>query len=302
MATTELRKLLPSSALLLAAYWLWLFLCHLVGMSLVTYGMLDSTPGVQEIADQYFANYWTIQGWGSLAFFLLSWGLSISNPTPWNEMNGKFWKAQVAPNFLRAAAGATLFILTLMAFTPFQYLGPGFSWTDGPWGVLNWASRSIAWWGWALGDELVFRKLLLPRLRDLFRSHAETLAIVITTALWVLTRSLHQPLGWSQTLTLTLLGLILGLRVTRGRHYLGGAALLAGSTWVFQALFSLPLLGQEYPGIWMIKFSSAWADSHPWLRLLSGGAGGPGASALLQLFLLGVLVRILWTTPRGSLR
>jgi hypothetical protein len=302
MASTHPRNLLLSCLLLLVGYWLWLFLFHLVGMSLVTYGMLDSAPGVQEIADQYFANFWTIQGWASLAYFFLSWGLSVSNPMPWNEMNRSYWKIEVGPAFARSAGASIIFILVLMAITPYQYLGPGFSWTDGPWGVLNWVTRSIAWWGWALGDELVFRNRLLNRLRQLPVRRPELSSVIITTALWVLTRSWHQQLGWSQTLTLTLLGLVLGFRIIRGRHYLGGAAMLAASTWAFQAIFSLPLLGHEHPGIWMIKFPSSSADSYSWLRLVSGGAGGPAASALLQLFLAGVLARILWTHPHGSLR
>ncbi|NDD90874.1 hypothetical protein EBZ37_02150 [bacterium] len=311
MTPSESKKQLLSCGLILVSYWVWLMAFHLVGMSLVTYGMLDSSPRVQEIADQYFANFWTIQGWGSLTFFLLNWGLSASNPIPWIEMTWPFWKSKVLPEFFRAAGAASLFILLLMAVTPFQYLGPGFSWTDAPWAVLNWLTRSIAWWGWAMGDELVFRKLLLSRfirisaslkLPQVLAQQSEWIAISLVTVLWVFTRSWNQHLGLSHTLTLVLLGLLLGLRVCRGRHYLVGAAILAACAWVSQPVFSLPLLGHEFPGIWIVKFISSDSHSSSWPRLISGGAGGPLASALLQLFLLGTLVRIQWTTRRGSLR
>ncbi|MBU6376117.1 MAG: hypothetical protein KGQ59_08990 [Bdellovibrionales bacterium] len=279
-------------------------------MSLITYGMLSSSPSVQEIADQYFVNFWTIQGWGSLSFFLLTWGLSMSNPVPWLEMTRSFWISNVLPAFLKATVASAAFICALIFVAPSQYLGPGFSWTDAPWTVFNWLLRSFAWWGWALGDELVFRKLLLSRLIRIGHSSSFSLslskysgwiAVAIVTALWVITRTWNQDLGLSQTLTLVLLGLLLGARVLDGRHYLVGAAFLAAAAWVFQSLFSLPLFGHEFPGIWIVKFSSVVGESL-WPRLLSGGAGGPLASALLQLFLLLSVVRILWTTHRESLR
>lgn len=309
MTSPALRSQLWNAALVLASYWLWLFLFHLVGMSLITYGMLDSNPGVQEIADQYFASFWTIQGWASLGFFLLLWGFSVVNPTGWSEMTASVWKSEVLPTFLKSAAAAAAFLTLLMVVSPFLNLGPGFSWTDAPWTALGWLARSTAWIGWALGDELVFRKLLLSRVRKLLRhlhprghSISDILAVALVTAIGVFTRAWRQHLGWSQTLTLTLLGLVLGLRVIKGRSYLTGAALVAGFAWVFQSLFGLPLLGHDGIGIWIIKFPSSIDDSLSWLRLLSGGAGGPASSALLQLFLAGTVLRFLWTPGRGSLR
>ena len=309
------RNPLISAGLVLATYWIWLSAFHLVGMAVVTYGMLGATPGVREIADQYYSNAWTIQGWGSLLFFLAAWGLSVADPGPWSEMSRSSWKTHFLPPFLRAAGASTAWILLLMAATPFQYLGAGFSWSEAPWSALTWLTRCVGWFGWAIGDEAVFRKLLLSRLRRWFSSrgdetpwvrHGDLLSVLVVTALGVLTRAFGQNLGLSQTLTLTLLGLVLGFRVCSGRHYLGGAAMLAASALVFQGLFSLPLLGQEQTGLWLLKFSPASSPSFsPFpelMRFASGGAGGPASSGILQLFLLGALARILWTLRGGSLR
>ena len=82
--------------------------------------------------------------------------------------------------------------------------------------------------------------------------------------------------------------------------------MLAASALVFQGFFSLPLLGQEQTGLWLLKFSPASSPSSSafpeLMRFVSGCAGGPAASGILQLFLLTALARILWTRHRGSLR
>lgn len=308
---SETTKRLQLATIAFGSYALWLSLTQTIGLALVTYGMIDSKPGIQEIADQYSLNFWTIQGLGSFSYFLLCWGLSISRPLPWPELNISLWRMDLFPTLIRAVIAAVLFVMLLMLLSPFESLGPGLSWSVAPWGVLNWATRSLAWFGWALGDELVFRKFLLDHLRigfqkstgpKILRRFSEEFALGSSTVLWILTRSWHEPLGWTQTSTLFLLGLILGSQVLRGRHYLVGAAWLAGSSWTFQCLFSLPLLGHDHTGLWLIRFSSPETGSFSGFRLIHGGAGGPGASLLLQFILFVLLLKILWTRRRGSIR
>jgi hypothetical protein len=204
----------------LLAYWLWLFLAHLVGISLVTYGMLDGAPPFHEISDQYFAQYLTFQGVAGLLAFLLGWGLSASRPSAWAPFSVARWRTDFWLPFSRGALLAASFLVLLLVLAPFQYLGSGLSWADAPWDFLNTVARSIACVGWALGDEWVFRHLLLERARRFSFRFAEFGAVALTTGLWVLTRSWGQHLGWSQITTLALLGSFLALRVIRGASHI----------------------------------------------------------------------------------
>jgi hypothetical protein len=171
------------------------------------------------------------------------------------------------------------------------------SWEEGFWPLLSCISRAIAWLAWAFAEEWVFRKVLLEKLRT---RYSAWISILIVTALWTLTRSWHQGLGLNQTITLILLGMALGLSVCQGRSYLTGAAILGTSTLIFQVLFSLPVLGQDFTGIWIIKFRA-----ENLLQLVSGGPGGPLSSAFLQLALASWIAfnwKIVWTPKSPQLR
>jgi hypothetical protein len=269
--------------------------------------MLGTTPSFQEISDQYFSNFWTIQGLASLGFFLFNWALSWNHATPWHEMTWSHWRTQTIPAFLWSCLSAGGVFLLFLATTPFQYFGSGWSWTEAPWSALNWLTRSAALIGMALGEEWVFRKVLFEDLRRLLRTRlhhfsADRLAILITALLWTGTRTWHQSLGISQTVSLLFLGIWLASRVWQGRSYLEGAAILGAFAWIFQAFFSLPLMGHEFSGIWIFKFPSTSGPWSPWPRWISGGAGGPLSSVLLQLFLLGAIIKIHWKAMASWLR
>jgi hypothetical protein len=61
--------------------------------------------------------------------------------------------------------------------------------------------------------------------------------------------------------------------------------MLGGAAMVFQVLFSLPVLGHEFTGFWIIKYRSDHL-----LHFVSGGAGGPLSSSVIQLALASWLV------------
>jgi len=295
-AASTLSKMVKSG-LFIASYWLWLALAHLIGLSLVTYGVMDATPRFNEIADLYFTNYWTIQGWAAGLFLLVNAGLTVGRAASWPEFHWSNIKIKVLPLVLRTGIAALGWVLLMLWVTPAQFLGPGFSWEEGFWPLLSCISRAIAWLAWAFAEEWVFRKVLLEKLRT---RYSAWISILIVTALWTLTRSWHQGLGLNQTITLILLGMALGLSVCQGRSYLTGAAILGTSTLIFQVLFSLPVLGQDFTGIWIIKFRA-----ENLLQLVSGGPGGPLSSAFLQLALASWIAfnwKIVWTPKSPQLR
>lgn len=287
------------SMVFVASYWLWLFLAHLVGLSLVTYGMMGSRPQFNEIADLYFTNYWTIQGWAALLFLLVNIGLSVGRSTSWPEFHWPHLRGRTLPLVGKTLLACGLWILVTSWLTPSQFLGPGSSWEEGFWPLLSYFSRAVAWMGWAVSEEFVFRKVLLERMRRHFKDAA---AIAAVTLLWILTRSWHQNLGVNQTLTLVLVGTALGLAACRGHSYLNGAAILGTAAMFFQVLFSLPVLGQDFTGVWIIKYRA-----EDLLQLVSGGPGGPLSSSFVQLALASWIIfkldwKIVWTPKPRRLR
>ncbi len=274
------------AALFLLAYWGWLFAAHLLGISLVTYGMMDASPRFNEIADLYFNNYWTVQGWAALLFYLFNFGLTVGRQAHWPELSQRNLVHRALPQLMKASVASAAWVLLTFWITPSQFLGPGFSFEGGVWAAFSCLLRAGAWVGWAVGEEWVFRKVLLDRAKRLFAGRGGDLAAIATvTALWILTRSWHQHLGINQTLTLILAGLALGLHAVRGGSYLAGAAMLGGAAMVFQVIFSLPVLGHEFTGFWIIKYRSDHL-----LHFVSGGAGGPLSSSVIQLALASWLV------------
>ncbi|MFN7684264.1 MAG: type II CAAX prenyl endopeptidase Rce1 family protein [Oligoflexia bacterium] len=293
-----MNELAKAGAFLLT-YWVWLFLADLLGLSIITYGatsgggalgMGGTTPRFNEIADLYFNNYWTVQGWAALLFFLFNFGLIVGRQAHWPELSRRNLLNRFFPLVLKTVMASVVWVMLTLWLTPSQFLGSGFPVEESFWSGFNCLVRGVAWLGWAVGEEWVFRKALLERVQKAIPQRF--LAILIVTALWVLTRSWHQHLGMNQTLTLILAGLALGLHASHGGSYLQGAALLGGTTLAFQVLFSLPVLGHEFTGFWIIKYRS---DSLPslsnhLLHLVSGGAGGPFSSSVLQLGMIGWLV------------
>jgi hypothetical protein len=286
LSSNETLKSAVVLSLFLLGYWMWLFMAHLLGISLVTYGMMDSAPKFTEIADLYFNNYWTVQGWAGLLFFLFNFGLTVGRQAHWPELSARNWRGTLLPTLIKTILGSVLWVLLTLWLTPSQFLGPGFSFEEGLWSALNCVIRALAWLGWAVGEEWVFRKVALERLKKILAASlgpraTEWATVLGITFLWVLTRSWHQQLGLNQTLTLSLVGLALGFYSFRGGSYLNGAAILGGATLSFQVLFSLPVLGHEFTGFWIIKYRSS-----DLLHFVSGGAGGPLSSAILQLGLV----------------
>jgi hypothetical protein len=275
------------AGLFLLAYWTWLFFAYLLGISLVTYGMKDTAPKFNEIADLYFNNHWTIQGLAILLFYLFNFGLTVGRQAHWPELGARNLKQILLPFLLKTVGASIFWVLLTLWLTPSQFLGPGFSFEEGLWSAFNCLIRAVAWLGWAVGEEWVFRKVLLEKAKIWFGRHEKRIggplvvgvaSILAVTLLWILTRSWHQQLGLNQTLTLFLAGTALGLNVIRGGSYLKGAVLLGGATLSFQTLFSLPVLGHDFTGFWIIKYHSDHL-----LHLVSGGAGGPLSSSILQL-------------------
>jgi hypothetical protein len=111
-------------------------------------------------------------------------------------------------------------------------------------------------------------------------------------------------LGWMQALSLFLVAFTLGIRALSTDFTLS-AGFWAAVLIVFQALLSLPILGNEFSGLILIKYQSLAPEAPAealglggtessygeTLRFITGGPGGPLASLTFQLLILLDIVR-----------
>jgi hypothetical protein len=126
-------------------------------------------------------------------------------------------------------------------------------------------------------------------------------AIAFTGAMYVTLKLYQFELGWMQALTLYLVAIALGLRALTSDFVLA-AGFWSAVLIVFQALLSLPIFGNEFSGLVLIKYQSLapetatgiWAPDSTYsetLRFITGGAGGPLASFAFQLLIIFDILR-----------
>jgi uncharacterized membrane protein YhaH (DUF805 family) len=102
-------------------------------------------------------------------------------------------------------------------------------------------------------------------------------------------------LGWMHLLTLFLLSITLSVRQLNDRNFTRGAGFWCGLLVLFQPVFSLPLLGNDFSGIFLVKYQAPSTA----LRLFSGGEGGPLAGFAFQFLLLIEILRSVITFKKS---
>ena len=134
---------------------------------------------------------------------------------------------------------------------------------------------------------------------------------MITAAFYCGIKVIQFDLGLMHLMTLFLLSLTLAARTWTDQDFVRGAGFWAGLLIVFHPLLSLPVLGDDFSGVLLIKYQAAaevLADGESsTFRFLTGGAGGPLSSFALQLVLLLSVCqsvfknrKMLWTKLPGS--
>jgi hypothetical protein len=170
--------------------------------------------------------------------------------------------------------------------------------------------RIVSTFAFVYCEEFIFRQRILRCLtrRAAFEEVSpanefwhNVAAVAFTGLMYVGIKFYQFEMGWMQALTLYLIALALGLRALLSGDFTLGAGFWCAILIVFQALLSLPILGNEFSGLLLIKYQSLapemTSDSTygETLRFITGGAGGPLASLAFQLL-------ILFDILRGTLR
>lgn len=199
--------------------------------------------------------------------------------------------------FSQGAVFACAVILAFLMSGTYRYLGFFIQIEDTSFALSNVVLRSLSLGSLIYCEEFLFRNKLL----NYFKIGLENaLPDSFTTQLWgaVLlsvtycgVKSLQFDLGWMHLLTLFLVSMSLSLRTLRTGDFTDGAGFWSALLILIHPLLSLPILGNDFSGLILVKYQSAIPSNSPTtlgnlLRVFSGGQGGPLSSLALQLLFL----------------
>lgn len=301
---------LSRSLAIFVTYLAWTTIFKFISLTFVTYFVLSSggaeNSRFEDVNEALSSSEFTLVALCAAGFVLL---LRVFQPFA-KSSDDEFFSPQkietrFLPGFLHGsvlAAGVTLAFLLAGAY---RYLGFFITADQAPLAMASLLIRLASTVAFVYLEEFIFRQRILKCLtqRGRFEEVSPTsefwhnvAAIAFTGAMFVGMKLYQFDLGWMQALTLFLVALALGLRA------LSSDFVLAAGFWsailiVFQALLSLPILGNEFSGLILIKYQSLAPETHAdfWasqsnlgetLRFITGGAGGPLASFAFQLLLI----------------
>lgn len=268
---------------MIAAYAAWIAFFRLLALTFITYFLLGSSPRFQDITDVFGANEITLM---AIAAVLFVAGLVLFRPLTSTSRSEVVSFQRLQRRFFPGLLGGTILgVGTIIAFVlsgNYRFQGLLLQADEGPWSLATAGLRALSITLLVYCEEFLFRQKLLSALR---RDVADIPAAVLCAVLFCAVKQLQFDLGWMQTATLFLATLALGLRAEVEGDFARGAGFWAALLVLFQPLLSLPVLGSDFQGIFLVRYEPSPGIQADLFRLLTGGAGGPLSSFGLQLLL-----------------
>jgi hypothetical protein len=296
-ARRNIRFVRASAFVLLYGAWVSVF--RLVVLTLVTYfltasapaptsaqGDLPQLPKFEEISDVFSANEITLMGICSLCFvFLIRAFNPLTSTTTSEIVTPERLERRFLPGFLHGSVLASGMVLAFLLSGLHQYIGFFFQFEDSWLSLISILVRMTALVLLVYCEEFLFRHKITKHLRGTRESTlaSDLFVAAVTGFLFCLIKRMQFDLGWMQTLTLFLLSISLALRTFIDQDFGRGAGFLTALLVVFHPLLGLPIFGDEFAGVILIKPK---ADMENIARVFTGGLGGPLSSLALQLLLV----------------
>lgn len=272
------------------AYGVWIAVFRLLALTLITYFMMSSNTRFQDISDVLASNEIGLAGLTAVTFLfglkLLSPLVSLSRS---EVISLQRIQKRFVPGFLNGAVLALGFVLACILSGLYRYLGFFVQAEDGALALGNAFLRCGSLFLMVYCEEFLFRQRILSAFR---RNMPDMGAALLTAGLYAITKSSQFDLGLMQGFTLFLLGFSLAIRAMVDGDFARGAGFWVGLLLVLHPLLSLPVLGSDVQGLWLVKFEPSLLDDTSTSRFLTGGAGGPLSSFTFQLILLIEIFRV----------
>jgi hypothetical protein len=292
-----------------AAYAGWVTVLRLLVLTFVTYFVMNSnatkSARFEDISEAFGSNELTLVGISAAIFVIV---LKLLNPITTTTTAEIFTPQRIEKNFLPgffhgALVGSGL-ILAFLLSGLYRYLGFIVQFEDLHIQLPGIIVRVLAILGWVYCEEFVFRHKIMkysamlpfsfssdPRRSE---RYAHVTAVLLTALIYCAVKMLQFDLGWMHLLTLFLASIALSMRTLADGDFAGGAGFWAAILIVFHPILSLPIFGNEFSGIVLVKHQAGLdeADAQAAMaRFLGGGAGGPLSSFAFQLLLILDIVR-----------
>lgn len=295
-----------------AGYFAWVLVYRLLTLSFVTYIVTissDRPPGFEDVTEALSANGLWLTALGSLLFLglvqLLNPLPDRANPLSKPSLTRKGIRQDLIPGLAQGGILGAGIVAACLISGVYHYLGFFVHFEQVLLAAANVLLRVASLVVLVHCDERIFREGILLSLRDLRLSDDPTnwtqrfAVAALTTFAFVGSKAFQFDLGTAHYVTLALLSLALSLRVLSGRGPLEGAGLWASLLLVFHPLFGLPVLGNEFAGIILIKYQATESGVAEMMRFLTGGAGGPLSGFALQFLLILDMIRTGLRLPRN---
>jgi hypothetical protein len=277
------------AALVISLYATWTVVLRLALLSLLTYFLIPSHPRLHDISEAFSANEILIAALSStlfIALLLALFPLTSSAPSDF------FRPSRFEKFFIRGWIQGSLFALALtvaMLFTGYyRYVGFLVQVDEGLLVIGTVLLRILALVALVYVEEFLFRKKMLSYLSKI-KTLPAWAAILLTAAAYCGVKTLQFDLGWMHLGSLFLVSILLAVRTQRYGDFLNGAGFWAATLVVFHALFGLPLFGNEFSGLMLIKYQrdvAATVTENSTVLFLTGGVGGPLSSFAFQGLIL----------------
>ncbi len=296
--TPDNRKALGRSAGWAAAYAGWIVVFKLVVLTLVTYFLVSShrtgtgsgAPRFDDISEILGSNEVTLMGVAALIFVVLVRAFNPITTTQTAEIfTGERFEKRFIPGFLHGAVIAMGVAFAFVVAGTHRYFGFLISFDDAALAIATITMRALALVSLAYCEEFIFRRKIPMQLNQFMNPVSASLVVAV---LYCLVKAVQFDLGVMHFLTLFLLSVALSLRANRDGDFTEGAGFVAALLVVFQSILSLPVFGNDFTGLVMIKFQGPTGDAleptlhQSTLRLLTGGAGGPFSGLAFQFLLI----------------
>lgn len=263
-------KPLVEAALAVFAYIVTYFMVKTLFLSFIPpLFLLKEPPTIQQISDLYNVNRIILAGIS--AFALVTIASRRLNLMPYDFSRAAAFECG------RGALLATALVVGFLLARTHQFFGIVLDAENGVSTVSVLLIRSLSLALLILCEERLFRGYVYPKLLE----WASPLpSAVITAILSVFVKWIQFPIGIAQGLTLFLLSILIHPIPVRERRNAYGASFLVGVLIMLHPILSLPIFGTELPGLFLVKYLSF--DEQSWVRVLTGGSGGPLSGVLFQ--------------------
>jgi hypothetical protein len=310
LGRTAQSKGLGEALAWITAYASWVTVLRLLVLTFVTYFVMTGAAAhnakFEDISEAFGSNELTLVGLSAVVFLVI---LRLLNPITSTTTEEIFTPQRIEraflPGFFHGALVGSGLILAFLFSGLYRYLGFIIQFEDAHLTLPGVLIRTAAILAWVYCEEFVFRGKIL-RYASAFpfafssdphraRRVAQGVAIVATALVYCGVKYLQFDLGWMHLATLFLVSISLSLRALADGDFAVGAGFWAAILIVFHPILSLPIFGNEFSGIVLVKPQSG-IDLDPdsqlaMARFFGGGAGGPLSSFAFQLLLILDIVR-----------